>query len=73
MERFKDMSYKEFKEYGNIKACEGNWSMDEVLLYVFVVDEISKVKVKGLFNRRKRLEEVQEKAWEIFKKNAIKD
>ena len=63
MDKFKTMTYKEFKAYCNERACDGKWSMDEALKCIAIIEEINAIKVKsfGLLSK-KRTEQAKEKA-----------
>lgn len=58
------MTYKEFKDYCNERACDGKWSFDEALKCISIIKEIDAIKVKsfGLLSK-KRTEQAKEKAW----------
>ena len=73
-EIIKTLTYKEFKEFCNQRACDGRWSMLETMAYLDVIDEIDKIKVKflGLITLKKKTELAREKAWQDklhYKKN----
>jgi hypothetical protein len=57
-----EMSYAEFNEYCNDRACDGQWSMQMAIACIGLHDEVETA-VKGkLFKRKAR-----EKAWENLK------
>lgn len=65
----KDMSYKEFVEYCNDRACDGQWSMFEAMNCIYIITEIDSIKTKFLcFTRKKLTEQLREKAWDEKKK-----
>ena len=45
--KLENMSYQEFKKYCSDRASDGQWSM---------LEAIDKIKVKGLFKKKKTLE-----------------
>jgi hypothetical protein len=49
------MTYQEFKEYCNDRACDGQWSLLEALACINVIEEIDSIKVKGLFKKKQTL------------------
>ncbi|HBX48435.1 MAG TPA: hypothetical protein DEF85_06050 [Clostridiaceae bacterium] len=49
------MSYQEFEEYCNDRACDGQWSMLEAMACLDVIKEINSIKVKGLFKKKATL------------------
>ena len=56
------MTYKEFKDWCNHRAMDGNWSLLTAMTCLNVIEEIDKIKVKGLFKKKKTLE-AREKEW----------
>jgi hypothetical protein len=57
-----EMSYKEFDDYCNERACDGRWGFEEAIACCGMIREIEE-SVKGkLFKRKAR-----EKAWENLK------
>lgn len=65
----KDMSYKEFKDYCNERACDGKWSIFEAMACINIICEIDGVKVRTLgFTRKKLTEQKREEVWEERKK-----
>ena len=57
----KDVTFDEFSEWANRRACDGQWSMLDALISAEVISEV--MKVKSIFHRKKK----REKAWEIIK------
>ena len=51
-----EMSYQDFKKWCNDRACDGRWDMLEAMACLDVIKEIDKIKVKGLFKKKKTLE-----------------
>ncbi len=67
-EIFKNMNYDEFKEWCNDRACDGQWNVDEAMLYIPIMRAIDEIKIKGLF-KKKATKEARELAWrDIFEK-----
>lgn len=56
------MTYKEFKDWCNHRAADGNWSLLTAMACLSVIEEIESIKVKGLF-KRKATERAREEAW----------
>lgn len=54
--KLENMSYQEFKKYCSDRASDGQWSMLEAMACLNVIEEIDKIKVKGLFKKKKTLE-----------------
>ena len=61
--KLENMSYQEFKKYCSDRACDGQWSMLEAMACLNVIEEIDKIKVKGLFKKKKTIE-AREIEWE---------
>lgn len=62
----KDITFEEFDEWCNMRACDGQWSM---FMAVNCIEAISQVlKVKPLFGRKK----AREKEWERIKNERFK-
>lgn len=60
--KIEDMSYKQFNEYCNERACDGQWSMMDAIACIGMHDEIE-ISVKGkLFKNKAR-----KTAWEKLK------
>jgi hypothetical protein len=62
-EVIRKMSYKEFKKWCNDRACDGLWGTMEAMVYIHIINDINKIKAKGLF-KKKQTEILQEKAWQ---------
>ena len=56
------MTYKEFKDWCNRRAEDGNWSLLTAMACLSVIQEMESIKVKGLF-KRKATEQAREEAW----------
>jgi hypothetical protein len=52
------MTYAEFKDWCNERACDGRWSLVTALACIEMMKKIDSV--KGFFNRKKK----QELAWQ---------
>lgn len=57
-----EMTYEEFNDYCNERACDGRWGFKEAIACIGMHDEIETL-VKGRFFKRK----AREKAWESLK------
>jgi hypothetical protein len=57
------MSYKEFSNWCNDRACDGRWSLQEALVYIDMLRKIDAVCVKGLFKKR-ATRNAREIAWQ---------
>ena len=51
----KDITFEQFSEWCNNRACDGAWSMGSAMTCIEVIDEV--MKVKPLFGRKKAREE----------------
>lgn len=64
----KDITFDEFSEQANRRACDGQQSMLDAMISAEVISEV--MKVKSIFHRKKKREE----AWEKIKaKNFMLD
>ena len=59
-------SYQEFKKFCYEKASDGQWSSIVAMGCLDIISEIDKIKVKGLFKKKKTLE-AREKAFNRIK------
>lgn len=57
-----EMTYKQFDDWCNDRACDGRWSMLDAIACIRMHDEVESA-VKGKFFKRK----TREKAWENLK------
>ena len=57
-----NMSYQEFKEWCEDRACDGRWSMLEAIACLDIIKEIDNIKAKGLFKKKATLK-AREEAW----------
>lgn len=57
------MTYAEFRDWSNERACDGRWSLTTALGCIEIRKRVDAVKVKGLF-RRKATEQAREKEWQ---------
>lgn len=46
------MTYAEFFNWCEERACDGRWSMSEAIYCISVIKQVESVCVKGLFKRR---------------------
>ena len=60
--KIKDVSFKEFVDWANRRAADGQWSLADAMVCTASVTEI--YGIKPLFGRKKKREE----AWEVMKK-----
>lgn len=68
-ELIKKMTYKEFKEFCNQRACDGKWTGAQFLGYSELMKSINNIEVKIFgFVFKKKTEEIQEKFWQIITK-----
>ena len=59
--KMKDITFEEFNEWCNMRACDGQWSMFAACFYIEAINQV--LKVKSLFGRKK----AREKEWERIK------
>lgn len=51
----KDVSYKEFKEWCNKRACDGRWSIQDAIVSSQIIDQVERVKIRGIFKRKQTM------------------
>jgi len=59
---FSKMTYVEFKDWCNARACDGQWSMVQAATCIAAINDVESVCVKGLF-KKKANEIAKESAW----------
>lgn len=64
------MSYQDFKNYCNDRACDGKWSMLEAMACISIINEIDSIKIKGFFKKKETLK-ARETAWKNYKFKTI--
>lgn len=47
------MSYQDFNDYCNQRACDGRWSMTEAVFCIEIIERVQSIKKKGLFSKRR--------------------
>lgn len=52
----KDVSYKEFKEWCNERACDGRWSFQDAIVSSQIIDRVERIKIRGIFKRKQTME-----------------
>ena len=61
-EFFKKMTYEEFKNWCNKRACDGQWGANEAMTCIAIMKEIDGIKIKGFFKKR-ATKQVKELKW----------
>lgn len=51
----KDVSYKEFKEWCNERACDGCWSFQDAIISSQIIDQVERIKIRGIFKRKQTI------------------
>ena len=64
--KIKDVTFEEFDEWCNGRACDGQWSMFMAVNCMEIIRQV--LKVKPLFGRKK----AREKEWERIKNERFK-
>jgi hypothetical protein len=67
---FEKMTYAEFEDWCNKRACDGQWSMSEAITCISIVDKINSIRIKGLF-KKKATNEARESAWRKWKESIL--
>ena len=62
----KTLTYKEFKDLCQERACDGRWSMLEAMVCIDIIETIDNIQVKalGFIPLRKKTEQAREEAWQ---------
>lgn len=69
MKKLSEMTYEEFSNYCEDRACDGRWSFEEAIACIDIINEINKIKVKPFgITSRIRTKQAREKAWQEFLK-----
>lgn len=63
--RFSEMTYKEFLDFCNDRACDGQWGMLEAMSCIKIVEEINAIQIKafGFIPLKKKTKKAREEAW----------
>ena len=61
------MTYKEFREWCNDRACDGQWGMNTAMFCIKILTQIEDVRITGfhLFKKRAK-DEAKEIAWQKY-------
>lgn len=65
MKKMKDVTFEEFSDWANMRACDGCWSMTMAMVSIDVISKV--MKIKPFFHRKRKREE----AWEEIKKETF--
>lgn len=55
IKKIRDISYREFSEWCNMRACDGRWSMVDAIVCISIINEVNSI--QSLFKRNKKREE----------------
>ena len=61
VKKLKDITFEEFLGWANMRACDGAWSMADVIACIDVTGEV--LRITPLFGRKK----AREKKWQEIK------
>lgn len=64
--RIGDMTFSEFDEWANKRACDGKWSLFDAMVCTEIITRV--LSVKPLFGRKK----AREKEWERLRAENLK-
>ena len=71
-EKFKDMSYEEFFNYCEERACDGRWGLGEALLCLEIIKHMNDIRICTFkFYNKKKTKQAREAEWERIKKWSI--
>lgn len=65
MKKMRDVTFEEFSDWANMRACDGCWSITMAMISIDIISEV--MKVKPFFHRKRKREEV----WEKIKKETF--
>ena len=65
MKKMKDVTFEEFSDWANMRACDGCWSMTMAMVSIDAISEV--MKIKPFFHRKRKREE----AWKKIKKETF--
>ena len=68
-EKFKDMSYEEFFNYCEERACDGRWGLEEAVLCLGIIKHMQQIRIYTfMFYDTKKTKKAREDEWERMKK-----
>mgnify|MGYP003557472342 FL=1 len=68
-EKFKDMSYEEFFNYCEERACDGRWGLEEAVLCLGIIKHMQQIRIYTfMFYDAKKTKKAREDEWERMKK-----
>ena len=68
-EKFKDMSYEEFFNYCEERACDGRWGLEEAVLCLGIIKHMQQIRIYTfMFYDAKKTRKAREDEWERMKK-----
>lgn len=67
--KFKNMSYDEFFNYCEERACDGRWSLEEAILCLNILEHLWSIKVYTyrIFLSRNKTKKAREDEWNKIK------
>lgn len=70
---FKTMNYKEFKDYCNKRVCDGQWTIEEAMNCIALINDVeaNNVKLLGLIPLKYKSMKLKEQRWEEIKKGEL--
>ena len=72
--KFRNMTFKDFAEYCEINTCTGRWSFFEAIFCAELIKEIYQIKVKFLgINCIRKTNKAREAAWNAAKVVLFRD
>ena len=68
-EKFKDMSYEEFFNYCEERACDGRWGLEEAVLCLGIIRHMQQIRIYTfMFYDTKKTKKAREDKWVRMKK-----
>ena len=67
--KFKNMTFDEFFNYCEERACDGRWSLEEAVLCLGIIRHLQSIRVTTfIFYSKKKTRKAREDEWERMKK-----
>lgn len=68
-EKFTNMTYEEFFNYCEERACDGRWGLEEAVLCLGIIKHLQSIReTTFIFYSKKKTKKAREDEWERMKK-----
>ena len=69
IKKYESMSYEEFFNYCEERACDGRWGLEEAVLCLGIIKHLQSIReTTFIFYNKKKTRKAREEEWEIMKK-----